>query len=157
MTPGSLIAIQLDGGSPGDEGQYIIEYIREVESYAGDTYVELANSTVVDLNSTDTAFVCFGDDLTPGNLLDGNGDPTLDIPSCLTPGFVMHSTLPVPDPVMGAGFTYIDTVQGLTGVFTNNTNGFGTFGNPLFNTVYYVSSMADDPAAWGEFLVHLRR
>lgn len=152
LTPGSLMAIQLDGGSPGDEGQYIIEYIREVESYSGDTYVELANATVVDLTSTDTAFVCFGDDLTPGNLLDGNGEPTLDIPACLTPGFVMHSTVPVPDPVMGSGFTYIDTVQGLTSVFTNNTNGSGTFGNPLFNTVYYVSSMADDPAAWGDFL-----
>ncbi len=152
MTPGSIIAIQLDGGSPGDEGQYIIEYIREVESYSGDTYVELANTTQVTLNSTDTAFVCFGDDLTPGNLLDGNGDPTLDIPSCLTPGFVMHSTIPVPVPVMGSGFTYIDTLQGLNGVFTNNTNGSGAFGNPLFNTVYYVSSMADDPAAWGDFL-----
>jgi hypothetical protein len=152
LTPGSIIAIQLDGGSPGDEGQYIIEYIREVESYSGDTYVELANLDTIAFNSTDTAFVCFGDDLTPGNLLDGNGDPTLDIPDCLTPGFVMHSTVPVPDPVTGSGFTYIDTVQGLTNVFTNNTNGSGAFGNPLFNTVYYVSSMADDPAAWGDFL-----
>ena len=151
MAPGAIIAIQLDGGSPGDEGQYIIEYIREVESYSGDTYVELVNTTVVDLNSTDTAFVCFGDDLIPGNLLDGNGDPTLDIPSCLTLGFVMHSTILVPDPVMGSGFTYIDTVQNLSGVFTNNTNGSGAFGNPLFNTVYYVSSMADDPSAWGDF------
>lgn len=152
LTPGAIIAIQLDGGSPGDEGQYIIEYIREIESYAGDTYVELANTTTVDLNSTDTAFVCFGDDLTPGNLLDGNGDPTLDIPSCLTPGFVMHSTVPVPDPVMGSGFTYIDTAQGLSSVFTNDTDGSGSFGNPSFNTVYYVSSMADDPIAWGDFL-----
>lgn len=151
MTPGDIIAIQLDGGSPGDEGQYIIEYIREVGSYSGDTYVELANTTIVDLNSTDTAFVCFGDDLTPGNLLDGNGDPTSDIPNCLTPGFVMHSTIPVPDPVMGSGFTYIDTVQN-AGVFTNNTNGTGSFGNPLFNTVYYVSSMADELSAWGDFL-----
>lgn len=152
MAPGSLVAIQLDGGSPGDEGQYIIEYIREVESYSGDTYVELANSTIIDLTSTDTAFVCFGDNLTPGNLLDGNGDPTLNIPSCLTPGFVMHSTTPIPNPVFGSGFTYIDTVQNLTGVFTNNTNGSGAFGNPLFNTVYYVSSMADELAAWGDFL-----
>ncbi len=152
MLPGSVVAIQLDGGSPGDEGQYIIEYINEVESYSGDTYVELANSTIIDLTSTDTAFVCFGDDLTPGNLLDGNGDPTLDIPSCLTPGFVMHSSPVLPNPVSGSGFGYIDTVQGLTGVFTNNSNGSGSMGNPLFNTVYYVSSMADDPAAWGDFL-----
>lgn len=151
LTPGTMYAIQLDGGYPGDEGQYIIEYIREIESYAGDTYVELANAAIIDLNSPDTAFVCFGDDLIPGNLLDGNGDPTLDIPSCLTPGFVMHSTSPVPDPVTGSGFTYIDTVQGLNGVFTNDSDGSGSFGNPMFNTVYYVSSMADEPATWGDF------
>lgn len=151
LTPGTMYAIQLDGGSPGDEGQYIIEYIREIESYSGDTYVELANTSIIDLNSADTAFVCFGDVLTPGNLLDGNGDPTLDIPSCLTTGFVMHSTTPVPDPVTGSGFTYIDTVQGLSGVFTNDTDGSGSFGNPLFNTVYYVSSAADEPATWGDF------
>ncbi len=151
LTPGTMYAIQLDGGYPGDEGQYIIEYIREIESYSGDTYVELANATIIDLNSSDTAFVCFGDAIVPGNLLDGNGDPTLDIPSCLTPGFVMHSTTPIPDPVTGSGFTYLDTVQGLSGVFINDTDGSGSFGNPLFNTVYYVSSAADEPVTWGDF------
>jgi gliding motility-associated-like protein len=150
LTPGTVYAIQIDGGSPGDEGQYIIEYIREVESYAGDTYVELANSAVVDLNSTDTAFVCYGDTLTPGNLMNGSF-PTLDIPSCLTPGFVMHSTLPIPDPVSGSGFAYIDTVQGLNSPFVNDSDGSGAFGNPSYNTVYYVSSMADEPATWGDF------
>lgn len=152
MTPGAIYAVQLDGGYPGDEGQYIIEYIREVASYAGDTYVELANADIIDFSSGDTAFVCFGDNLIPGNMLDGNGDPTLDIPSCLTPGFVMHSTLPIPDPVSGSGFTYIDTVQGTSGVFVNNSDGSGSFGNPTYNNVYYVSSMADDPSAWGDFL-----
>lgn len=151
LTPGSVYAIQLDGGSPGDEGQYIIEYIREIESYAGDTYLELASGEIIDLNSTDTAFVCFSDTLIPGNLINGIGLPTLDIPSCLDPGFVMHSTLPIPDPVSGSGFTFIDTIQGLSGVFVNNTDGSGTPGNPLFNTVYYVSSMADDPADWANF------
>lgn len=151
LVPGTLYAIQLDGGSPGDEGQYIIEYIREVESYSGDTYVELENGLTIDLNASDTAFVCFNDTLTPGNLINGIGEPTLDIPSCLTPGFVMHSTLPIPDPVSGTGFTFIDTIQGETGVFVNTTDGSGSFGNPLFNTVYYVSSMADEPATWGDF------
>lgn len=150
MTPGSIYAVQLDGGSPGDEGQYIIEYIREVESYAGDTYVELSNGNIVDLNSTDTAFVCFNDTLTPGNLINGIGQPTLDIPSCLDPGFVMHSNTVIPVPVAGSGFTYIDTVQGLSGVFVNNGNGSGSMNNPLYNTVYYVSSMADEPATWGD-------
>lgn len=150
LTPGMMYAIQLDGGSPGDEGQYIIEYIREVEAYAGDTYVELANSTIIDLNSADTAYICFGDAYTPGNLINGIGEPTLDIPSCLTPGFALHSNVVIPDPVGGSGFTYLDTLQGLTGSFVNNTDGSGSFGNPLFNTVYYVSSMADETATWGD-------
>ena len=151
LTPGVVLAIQLDGGSPGDEGQYIIEYIREVESYAGDTYVELADGNQVDLNSTDTAFVCFNDDLIIGNALNGIGLPTLDIPSCLDPGFALHTENPIPDPVSGSGFTFLDTIQGLSGVFTNDTDGSGSFGNPLYNTLYYVSSMADEPATWGDF------
>ncbi len=150
MAPGTIYAIQLDGGSPGDEGQYIIEYIREIDSYAGDTYVELANGSIIDFSSTDTAFVCFNDTLIPGNLINGIGEPTVDIPSCLDSGFVMHSTQVLPDPVAGSGFTYIDTIQGV-GVFVNNTDGSGSNGNPLFNTVYYVSSMADEPATWGDF------
>lgn len=150
MTPGSIYAIQLDGGSPGDEGQYIIEYIREVDSYGGDTYVETQAGGVVDFNSTDTAFVCYGDTLTPGNLVYGVY-PSWEIPSCLTPGFVMHSTSTLPDPVYGSGFTYIDTLQGWNGTFVNDGSGSGAFGDPSYNTVYYVSSMADDPGAWGAF------
>lgn len=151
LTPGSVYAVQIDGGSPGDEGQYIIEYIREVASYAGDTYVEMSNGTVVDIYSGDTAYVCFNDTLIPGNLLNGIGQPTLDIPSCLDPGFVLHDNPIIPSPVSGSGFTYIDTIQGLNGVFVNNTNGSGGPFNPLFNTVYYVSSMADEPSSFGTF------
>ena len=151
MNPGTIYAIQLDGGSPGDEGQYIIEYIKEVDAYAGDTYVELASGDIIDFNGADTAFVCFNDTLIPGNLINGIGEPTLDIPSCLTPGFVMHTNLIIPDPVSGSGFTFMDTLQGISGVFVNNTDGSGAFGNPMFNTVYYISSMADEPTAWGDF------
>jgi len=150
MNPGTIYALQLDGGSAGDEGQYIIEYIREIDPDAGDTYVEMQSGQIIDLNSADTAFVCYGDTITPGNLLLG-GQPTWDLPSCLTPGFVLHSFSTIPDPVSGSGFTYIDTLQGWGGVFVNNTNGSGSFGNPLFNTVYYVSSMADETSTWGDF------
>jgi gliding motility-associated-like protein len=150
LTPGKIYAIQLDGGSPGDEGQYIIEYIREVASDAGDIFVEIANGNIIDIPSTDTAFVCFGDTFTPGILLNGIGETTLDIPSCLSLGYVIHSTNPVPDPVANTGFTFIDSIQTVNGTFVNNTNGSGTFGNPLFNQLYYVSPMADEPATWGD-------
>ena len=35
LNPGMVYAIQIDGGSPGDEGQYIIEYIKEIDSGNG--------------------------------------------------------------------------------------------------------------------------
>lgn len=150
LTPGMIYAIQLDGGSPGDEGQYIIEYIKEAASDAGDIFVEIANGSIIDVPSLDTAFVCFGDTIMPGIMLNGIGESTLDIPSCLQLGYIIHSTNPVPDPVANTGFTFVDSVQTTNGVFVNNTNGTGTFGNPLFNLVYYVSPMADEPATWGD-------
>jgi len=149
MTPGSIYAIQLDGGSPGDEGQYIIEYIREVASYAGDTYAELTNGTIVDLTGVDTAFICFNDSYLVGNLLDGNGDPTIDIPNCLSPGFLIHSSPIIPSPL--SSLVYIDSLQGGGGSIVNTSNGTGSFGNPFYNTVYYLSSAADEPATWGDF------
>jgi gliding motility-associated-like protein len=150
LVPGTIYAIQLDGGSPGDEGQYIIEYIREVASDAGDIFVELNNGNIIDVPSADTAFVCFGDEIIPGIMLNGIGETTLDIPSCLTLGYVIHNIFPIPDPVANTGFTFIDSIQTQTGVFVNDTDGSGSFGNPLFNQLYYVSPMADEPANWGD-------
>ena len=151
LTPGAIYAIQLDGGAPGDEGQYIIEYVREVASDAGDVELELvASGQIVTVTSGDTAFVCFGESFDPNIMLNGIGESTLDIPSCLTLGYVLHSFNPVPVPVFGSGFTFIDSLQSDNGVFTNDTDNSGSFGNPLFNQVYYVSSMGDEAATWGD-------
>ena len=150
LVPGTIYAVQLDGGSPGDEGQYIIEYIKEVASDAGDIYVELDNGSIIEVTQPDTAFVCFGETITPGIMLNGIGQTTLDIPSCLQLGYVIHNIDPIPDPVANTGFTFIDSVQTATGTFVNDTDGSGTFGNPLFNQVYFVSPMADEPANWGD-------
>lgn len=151
MVPGTLYAIQLDGGSPGDEGQYIIEYIREVASDAGDIYVELIDGSQVEVGGPDTAYVCAGDSILPGILLNGIGETTLSLPSCLTLGYVMHSENPVPSPVMGSGFTFIDSIQVDGNYFVNDTDGSGSFGNPMFNQVYYVSPAGDDASTWGDF------
>ncbi|MEY3412314.1 MAG: hypothetical protein RIQ70_1002, partial [Bacteroidota bacterium] len=151
LQPGKVYAIQIDGGSPGDEGQYIIEYIQEVDSDAGVVYAELANGDSLTNAQQDTAYVCFGDDLIPGVTVNGIGESTQHIPSCLTPGYVLHQTPTVPNPIANTGFTYIDTIQGLNGVFTNNGDGSGSFGNPLFNTVYYLSPAGDITADWGDF------
>jgi gliding motility-associated-like protein len=150
LVPGTIYAVQLDGGSPGDEGQYIIEYIREVAADAGDIYVELDNGSIIEVTQPDTAFVCFGETIIPGIMLNGIGQTTLDIPSCLQLGYVIHNIDPIPDPVANTGFTFIDSVQTATGTFVNDTDGSGTFGNPLFNQVYFVSPMADEPANWGD-------
>ena len=153
LEPGKIYAIQIDGGSPGDEGQYIIEYIKEVDSDAGDIYVELANGDSLTNAQQDTAFVCFGDIFTPGITVNGIGESTQSLPNCLTPGFVIHEEQTLLDPIANTGFDtlYIDSIIGINGFFTNNGDGSGSFGNPYFNQVYYVSPAGDITANWGDF------
>lgn len=153
LIPGKVYAIQIDGGSPGDEGQYIIEYIQEIDSDAGDIYVELANGDSLTIAQQDTAFICFGDVFTPGITVNGIGESTQSLPSCLTPGYVIHQVQNLPDPIANTGFNnaYIDTLIGLNGTFTNNGDGSGSFGNPLFNTLHYISPAGDITADWGDF------
>lgn len=152
LQPGDVYAVQLDGGSPGDQGQYIIEYIQEVEVYAGDSQYETAFGDTIRYNSGDTAFICFGDSIFPSVMLDLLGQSTTRIPGCLDTGFVMHNTLPIPSPLSGSGFTYIDSVRFGQNVFVNNTDGSGTFSNPQFNQVYYVSALADEDTTWGQLI-----
>ena len=151
MEPGTLYAIQIDGGSPGDEGQYIIEYILEVESDV-EPEVTLANGNNIQITDLDTAFICFGDAFTPNVMLDGIGESTASFPDCLDSGFVIHNLETLPSPVPNNGFetAIIDFIQG-SGSFTNDSDGTGTNGNPLFNTVY-LSAAADLPLGWGQFV-----
>ena len=149
LVPGKKYAIQIDGGSPGDVGQYIIEYIREVASDAGDIYATLANGDTVKVTQPDTAFVCFGDTITPGILLNGIGQSTADLPSCLLAGYILHSSATIPTNL--TTIVPIDTVQSIDAVFVNNGSGNGSFGNPNFNQIYYLSPAGDLPASWGDF------
>ena len=152
MTPGTLYAIQIDGGASGDEGQYIIEYIQEVESDAGMPEISLSTGEIVQFTDLDTSFICFGDSYTPSVMVDGIGESTASFPSCLTPGFILHDQISVPNPVSGSGFenSIIDLIEG-SGSFTNNSDGTGSFANPSFNTVYYMSPAADISADWAQF------
>ncbi len=149
LEPGKLYAIQIDGGSPGDVGQYIIEYIREIASDAGDIYVALSNGDTVEVTQLDTAYVCFGDTIAPGILLNGIGESTADLPSCLVPGYILHSSATIPSDL--STIVAIDTVQSVNGVFVNNGSGNGSFGNPNFNQLYYLSPAGDLPTTWGDF------
>jgi len=150
LESGKIYGIQLDGGSPGDEGLYIIEYIQELESDAGDIAASISSGGYASIYSGDTAFVCFGDTVIPSILTDGIGNSTQNIPDCISPGFIIHEDASVPNPVYNSGFTFIDSIQ-TSSFFLNNSNGSGTFGNPLFNTVYYLSPAADFPNNWGNF------
>ena len=152
MTPGTLYAIQIDGGSPGDEGQYIIEYIQEVESDAGMSEITMTTGSVIQYTDLDTTFVCYGDIFTPSIMLNGIGESTASFPDCLSPGFVIHNESSIPNPVSGSGFetTIIESLEG-AGSFTNDSDGSGTFGNPNFNSVYFLSPAADLPSDWGQF------
>ena len=150
LDSGTVYAIQLDGGSPGDEGQYIIEYIHEIEANAGAVEVSVNNGEYTNILIGDTALICFGNTLQPNILLDGIGNSTQSLPSCLTPGYVLHNYPTVPDPVYNSGFTFIDSLQSNSS-FSHVGDGSGSFGNPIYNTVYYLSPAGDLPNAWGTF------
>lgn len=152
LAPGTLYAIQLDGGSPGDQGQYIIEFINEVEVYAGDSQFETMNGDTFAYNTPDTAFICYGDTIYASVMNNLLGQSTTRIPGCLDTGFVMHNVMPIPNPLSGSGFSFIDSVRFGPNIFVNNTDGSGSFGNPLFNTLYYVSALADEDTTWGQLI-----
>jgi len=86
-------------------------------------------------------------------MLDGIGESTASFPSCLDSGFVIHDLETLPSPIANNAFetSIIDFIQG-PGTFTNDSDGTGTSGNPLFNAVYYISAAADLPLGWGQFL-----
>jgi hypothetical protein len=149
LTPGAVYAIQLDGGAPGDQGQYIIEFIREIEVYAGDSRYTTQNGDTINFNSNDTAYICYGDTIFPSVMLNALGQPTVQIPLCIDTGFVLHNTFPIPNPIANVGFAYIDSMRSQPARFINNGNGSGAFRNPLFNQVYYVSALADEDISWG--------
>jgi gliding motility-associated-like protein len=150
LDSGTVYAIQLDGGSPGDEGQYIIDYVHEIEADAGDIEVTVSNGEYSNVLLGDTILVCYGNTLQPTIMLDGIGNSTQTLPGCLSPGYVLHSYPSVPDPVYNSGFSFIDSMQS-QGNFTHTGNGSGSFGNPIYNAVYYLSPAGDLPNAWGSF------
>ena len=150
LDSGTVYAIQLDGGSPGDEGQYIIEYINEIEADAGNLEFTASNGEYTNVIIGDTALVCFGNTLQPSVMLDGIGNSTQSLPGCLFPGYLLHSYPTVPNPVNNSGFSFIDSLQS-NGTFSHTGNGSGTFGNPLYNTVYYLSPAGDLSNNWGQF------
>lgn len=143
LTPGTVYAIQLDGGHPGDEGQYIIEYINEIEVYAGDAQYSVLGDTF-NFMSSDTGFVCFGDTLFPSAMVDGNGVSTTKITDCLDIGFIIQDSLNIPDSITNGNFTFIDSVYGRPQYWVNDG------ANPVSqNAVHYVGPMADIVSAWG--------
>lgn len=143
LTPGTVYAIQLDGGHPGDEGQYIIEYINEIEVYAGDAQYTVLNDTF-NFMSSDTGFVCFGDTLFPSAMVDGNGISTTKITDCLDIGFVIQDSVNIPDSIINGNFTFIDSVYARPQYWVNDG------ANPVSqNAVHYVGPMADEVSSWG--------
>lgn len=147
LTPGDVLAIQLDGGHPGDEGQYIIEYINEIEVYAGDAQYTTVNNDTFDYNNVDTGFICFGDTLFPSVAFDALGNSTTSIANCMDIGFVVHDSLNIPDSIINGNFTFLDSVYLQPHYWVNNG------GNPFTNNaVHYVSPMADEQVTWGQLV-----
>ena len=112
--------------------------------------IALANGNIIQTTDQDTSFICYSDSYTPSIMLNGIGESTASFPDCLSPGYILHNQNPIPVPVSGSGIenSIIASLEG-SGSFTNNTDGSGTFGNPLLNTVYYLSPAADISSDWG--------
>lgn len=147
LVPGRLYAIQIDGGAPGDQGQYIIEYINEIEVYAGDAEYYTNNGDTFDYTIPDTSFVCFGDTLFPTVAVDALGNTTSVFPSCIGLGFMVHDSLNIPDSIVNGNFTFLDTVYQQPLYWVNDgTNVFGQ------NALHYVSPLADEIATWGQLV-----
>ena len=83
-------------------------------------------------------------------MVDGIGQSTQSIPSCLTPGYVVHQVMPVPNPIANTGFTFIDSIQTINGHFINDGDGSGTFGNPLYNNCI-IFLQQEILLVWGDF------
>lgn len=144
LEPGTVYAIQLDGGSSGDQGQYIIEYINEIEVYAGDAQYSVAGDTF-DYRAVDTGFVCFSDTLFPSVVFDALGNSTTNIANCMDIGFVVQDSVNIPDSIINGNFIFIDSVYGRPRYWVNDGN------NPIStNAVHYVSPMADKQTTWGQ-------
>lgn len=146
LEPGTIYAIQLDGSHPGDEGQYIIEYINEVEVYAGDAQYTVKDDTFNYL-SVDTGYICFSDTLYPSVMVDALGNSTTSIAGCLDIGFVVQDSMNIPDSIINGNFPFIDSVYARPQYWVNDGN------NPIsLNQVHYVSPMADSTTGWGTLL-----
>jgi gliding motility-associated-like protein len=144
MVPGTLYAIQVDGGSPGDEGIYVIDRVREVEVNAGDTYLTQANGVTVYDSTNTTAYVCAGDPIHASVELDLLGNSTANIPACMDTGYVVHTSNPVPNPIANVGFSFLaSALPGTGGTFIND----GTIPR---NQLLYISSLADEDLTWGQ-------
>lgn len=144
LNPGEVLAIQIDGGHPGDVGQYIIEYINEIEVYAGDAQFTINNLDTFNYLGPDTGYVCFGDTLFPGVMLDLLGNSTTSIANCLDIGYVIQDSLNIPDSIINGNFIFTDSVYLQPQYWVND--GSHPFSN---NAVHYVSPMADEQSIWG--------
>jgi len=147
LEPGNMYAIQLDGGAPGDVGQYIIEFIREVEVYAGDAQYSTNNLDTFTYDIPDTSFVCFGDTLFPSIMNDILGNTTARYPNCIDIGYMIHDSLNIPDSIINGNFTFLDTVYQQPQYWVND-------GSHVFNqnVLHYVSPLADELATWGQLV-----
>ncbi len=147
LVPGRTYAVQIDGGSPGDQGQYIIEYIHEIEVYAGDAEYYTNSGDTFDYTIPDTSYVCFGDTLFPTVGVDALGNTTSVFPSCIGLGFMVHDSLNIPDSIVNGNFTFLDTVYQQSLYWVND--GSNVFGQ---NALHYVSPLADEMATWGQLV-----
>jgi len=158
LTPGDVLAIQIDGANT--TGTYDIE-INEIDADAGAiTYVDPDSDPVTsgtaDPTGAGPAVFCSGETLVPTT--DATECPatsycaaeaSCDYPSCLEPGFVLHDT-PAPTDLASVTTIYASDAPGGVAGFANDGS------NVAIPTcqVLYISPVVDGNSgadAWGNF------
>lgn len=165
LTPGDVLAVQIDGGAVGDMGSYTIT-VNEIDVDAGAVSYTDPDGDAVDGNTTDPtaagpAVFCNAEVLTPSTAAVEcpNGDycsdaATCDYPLCMGVGYAVHDTPGATTP--GGIATIFATIDPTGSTFPND----GSTAIPTCQVVY-VSPVVDDDdtnsaAVWGDFCTSSR-
>ncbi len=141
LNPGQTYAIQVDGAGAGDIGSYLIDNISEVEVTAGNTSYTDTDGDTYDANSTapNIGLICFGESITAAS-----ANAVLPSGGCLAEGFLLHDNTSITNPFTGTTI-YESAPPNTTPEFINDGLPAGT----PYNTIIYVSALADEAANWG--------
>jgi gliding motility-associated-like protein len=142
LTPGAKYVIEIDGATTISEGTYFIK-AQEVEVRGGMTSYTDTDGDTYTAASPLPALICAGE-----SVVASSNAAILPNGGCLTEGFVLHNQAVLVQPY--ANLTIYQKATPGNNFFINN----GAINNgtaiPPYNTLLYVSALADNGGHWGD-------